>query len=100
LNQDLSFTDNFNAITKTITLTVNASGTPSTTITIPTTTLGSAVSGILLINAVNQTNSAVYPTSAPFVSFTATSSAITITNITGLQANNSYNLTIVILGSS
>lgn len=67
-------------------------------------TLKSKISGISVINAQNNTNVEVYPTSHPFISFTVgtdkgTDKIITIKNITGLQANSKYTLTVEIIGS-
>jgi len=54
-------------------------------------------SGILVIRAQNVTNSSVYPTAAPFISYTPKgNNIITMNNILGLQANNVYKLTIIV----
>ena len=53
------------------------------------------VIGCQVISAINQTNSNIYPVSQPFVSFTQNSTSVTINNITGLQANNTYSIRIV-----
>lgn len=64
-------------------------GTPQIKITV-----NGRIRGINVINAVNQVNSGIYPLSAPYVSFSATSTTLTITNISGLQPNSQYRLTL------
>ena len=51
-------------------------------------------SGAVCINAVNLTTSTNYPTSAPFLSTTISSGLLVVNNISGLQANEKYRLTI------
>lgn len=53
------------------------------------------VIGCLVISAVNQTNTAIYPTSQPFVSFVQNGNSVIINNITGLQADQRYIVRIV-----
>jgi hypothetical protein len=53
------------------------------------------VIGCQVIQAINQTNSNVYPTGAPFITYTQLDQAILINHITGLQANMRYTLRIV-----
>lgn len=54
--------------------------------------------GATVLSAINTTDGTVYPTSHPFITFTTgtNSRVLKILNITGLQANNSYQLTIKI----
>lgn len=52
------------------------------------------IRGLLVLNALNQVNSRIYPTSAPFVSWTINGDILTILNITGLQNNSEYKLTL------
>jgi hypothetical protein len=56
------------------------------------------VRGINVINAVNLGNSSVYPTSLPMVNFTINGAIMTVLNITGLQANSRYKLTLELIG--
>jgi hypothetical protein len=51
-----------------------------------------------VVSASNQTNPGIYPTAAPFVSFTYSGDIVTILNITGLQANSQYSLTLELIG--
>lgn len=53
------------------------------------------VIGCIVLQAINQTNTASYPTGAPFISFTQLDQAILINHITGLQPNQRYTLRIV-----
>jgi hypothetical protein len=53
------------------------------------------VSGCQVIYAANQDNSAIYPTSQPFISFTQNGKTVTINHISGLQSNQRYIVRIV-----
>lgn len=54
------------------------------------------IRGMHVIRAINLTNSAIYPTGAPFVTWNPIGgSLIEIKHITGLQASNKYKLTII-----
>lgn len=84
--------ENINKQAVTVDVTVDASGKPIQT------TNFSAQQGLLgasVIRAQNLTNSAVFPTGQPFVSFTPVQSGLyRVSNITGLQPNNKYRLTL------
>lgn len=98
LSNRLTFTDNFDATVKIFSVTVDANGTPTSTTTIPLNIVNNTTpkaSGSLVIKADNLTNSNVYPTGGVFLSFTQSGNIITITNITGLPANNKFNLSTV-----
>lgn len=90
LNGKVDLRTNIACTVKDIEITVNANGTPlnRTVFTVKNQTV--PVAGITVIFAQNLTNSAVYPTSQPFVSFTPVESGILINNITGLQPNQRY----------
>ena len=62
-------------------------------------TLVSRISGVKVINARNLESSTTYPTSCPFVSYEVGEKLITIRNVTGLQNNSRYELTLEIIGS-
>lgn len=53
-------------------------------------TLTSKILGFNVINAQNLTNSAAYPISAPWLSWTIQGNIITIVQATGIQDNNKY----------
>lgn len=90
----LSLRDNLFCTVKDVELTVNAAGVP---------TVGGSfnldkqaqVIGCQVIYAANQTNSASYPTSAPFVSFIQNGNSVIINHISGLQTNQRYIVRIV-----
>jgi hypothetical protein len=93
-NNGLTFTNNMESTIKTFAVTVNATGTPSSSISI-TKDQTDTILGLIVVKAVNSTSSTVYPSGGVFVSYTETSTAIIITNVTGLQANQQYNVTIL-----
>lgn len=55
------------------------------------------VLGVQVLNAVNINNVNIFPTGAPFVSWTVNSNILRILNITGLQASSQYQLTLDIV---
>lgn len=57
-------------------------------------TLRGRVKAVSVMNAVNLINPNIYPVSAPFISFSSNADIITILNVTGLQANSQYRLTV------
>lgn len=93
-SNQITVTDNLNQQYKTISITVDASGNPVQTTTYKSTLTG-RTQGIIVINAVNTTSSTTYPTSCPFISFIDNSGTVTINNVSGLQANQKYTLTIL-----
>lgn len=60
-------------------------------------TTSGKIRGLNVINALNLVNSTIYPTQAPFVSFTASGTILTINNISGLQSNSQYRLTLELI---
>lgn len=94
LNNRTSLQDNIQCTLKTFNVTVDSSGKPTTTSAFTLTSLGT-LSGIIVLNAVNQTNSTVYPTGTPFISFSVNSNLVSITNIAGLPAGNNFLITVV-----
>lgn len=84
--------ENINKETVTIDVTVDSTGKP-----IQTTNFSSqqGLLGSTVIRAQNLTNSAVFPLGQPFVSFAPIQSTLyRVNNITGLQPNNKYRLTL------
>lgn len=59
--------------------------------------LKNRIIGLNVVRAENLTNSAVYPTNAPFLSWGVSTNIMTILNITGIQDNNKYRLTLEII---
>lgn len=88
--------DNVNCTVKTITAIVDSTGKPTgsgtSSFLINTT---QQISGITVIKVVNSTSTTVYPTGQPFISYSQNSSTITINNIAGLPANNTFQLTLI-----
>ena len=82
-------------ILKTIDITVDSNGTPVLNNKVAVDK--SSIRGTQVINALNLTNTRTYPTQQPYISYTALGGGfIQINNITGLQANNKYRLTIIV----
>jgi cell division protein ZapA (FtsZ GTPase activity inhibitor) len=96
-NKNVSLDDNLYCIVKTITVTVDSTGTPKQTVGFKN-TLSSKIKGLQVINAQNSTDSSIYVNNCPFISFSESSSFININNITGLPANNKFDLTIIAWG--
>lgn len=93
-NGRLSLSENLFCTVKLIDVTVNASGIPTTSTTFSL-DKQAPVTGIQVIYAVNQTNTAIYPTGQPFISFTPTSNGVLINHISGLQANQRYTIRLI-----
>lgn len=96
-NNQITVTDNLNEQYKTITVTVDATGKPTQTLTYKS-SLSTVTQGIVVVKAVNATNSTTYPTGTPFLTWVDNSGTVTISNITNLQANNQYTLTLRAMG--
>lgn len=94
LNNGLTLEDNINCTIKPITLTVDATGKPTQNSAILLNTTNK-VDGCVVLNALNQTNSATFPSGGVFISWSQSGSQLNLNNITGLQANQSYTLTVV-----
>lgn len=94
-NNNITFVDNISATIATFNVTVNGSGVPTQTVTIPLTNNLTKAQGVIVLNAVGTQNVSLLPSSGIFISFSNSSNSITINNIQGLQANNSYSITIL-----
>lgn len=94
LNNRVSLSENIACTVATVEVIVNSSGVPINTTRF---NLSNAqpVIGCDVKRAQNQTNTAVYPTGAPFISYTQFNNTIQIDHVTGLQANQRYLLKIV-----
>ncbi len=95
LNKNLNIDDNFQLIKKDLTVQVDSNGKPTVVLQFKTGLPGSCA-GIQVIKATNQTNSNVYVTSQPFLTFTENSGVLTVNNITGLPANNVFQLRLIL----
>lgn len=96
LNGRLDFS-NINMELINLDVTVDSGGEP-VVITKFKTNLKSNVAGVVCINASNITDPTTYPTSQPFVSIAQNGSIITVKHISGLQANNRYDLRLLSIG--
>lgn len=94
LNNQVTLRDNVSCTVKDITLTVDSNGRPTQGGAFVLDT-NNKVDGVTVLSAANQTNTAVYPTSQPFITGTQNNTTYTINNISGLQANQSYTLRVV-----
>jgi hypothetical protein len=94
-NNNITIADNLASTQAVVTLTVNAAGTPSKTTPVIT-NLSTQCGGVQVIKAVNNTNSSHYPTATPFITFTNSGGNILINNVSGLQASESYTLTMIL----
>lgn len=94
LNNGLTLEDNILGTVATVTAVVDATGTPSKGNRF---TLNSAnkVDGVVVLSAINQTNSGTFPSGAVFISGNQTGTTFNITNITGLQAGQTYAIKLV-----
>lgn len=95
LNNNLTFRDNFSATVKDITVTVDANGKPTSGGSFQLNS-NAKIDGILILSAINQTNSAVYPNSGVFISGAQSGNTYNINNVTGLQAGQSYTLRVIV----
>lgn len=93
LNGKVTLTDNTSSLISTVTVQVDATGKPTTKTTIKKDN-SDKFQGFQVIRAVNLTNSNVFPTATPFLTYTETTTQITIDNISGLPANNLFQLTV------
>jgi len=62
------------------------------------TVLRARYQGCMVINAINLTNSNIYPTSAPSLQTTINGNFVTILNQTGLPPNSQFRLTLILIG--
>jgi hypothetical protein len=97
LNNNVNLANNIYCIQTTLTVTVDAKGNPINSVGFNN-SLATPVIGIQVLNAVANSGSNIYPTGGIFCSFTTNNSAVTVNNITGLPANQSFTLTIVAYG--
>lgn len=79
---------------KTVDITVDSSGKP--TLNAKINVEKNTIRGTQVISAINLSNSGIYPTQQPFISYSILGGGLLqVNNITGLQANNKYRLTII-----
>jgi len=91
LNKEITLRDNIKCTVRDITVTVNASGIPTTPISFKLDTMGK-VEGVIVISAQNLVNSTTYPISGILITGQQVNSLFQVSHITGLQANQPYTL--------
>lgn len=97
INKNLSVNDNLVAFYKDIDLKVNSSGNPILTTQFKN-TLNVKIKTIIIGKAQNLTNPSVYPTAAPFISFIESNQVVIVNNVTGLQEDTNWRLTLLCWG--
>lgn len=90
INGRIEIKSNVACSVRDIEITVNTNGIPVNRTFIPLDNTFTQIIGVTVILAINQTNSSIYPTSQPFVSFTRAENGMIIDHISGLQANQRY----------
>jgi hypothetical protein len=96
MNGNIDF-DNLNQEVTTFSMTVDSSGTPVGNNLFKVTQTN--VAGFIVISAVNRTDGSLFPTSTPFISATRSKLVVKVNNISGLQADNKYDFTVMIIGN-
>jgi hypothetical protein len=91
-NKNITIADNLDQLIKVISVRVNSSGEPTTTLSFKNTLKGK-IQGTQVIRVFNG-----LPTSQPFITFTETNGVVTINHITGLNPNTDYQLVILVIG--
>jgi len=97
--------NNLNQQINTFTISVNASGAPTSPIQFKS-TLATKIQGVICINSVNQTSTIRFPAANPCISFTQNNTLITINNISGLSfvadqtVSDTYQITILSIGTN
>ena len=98
LNKRIDF-KNLNQQYVQVDVSINSAGNLVSPITIKSELNGRAI-GVQVINATNNVDTNVIPTSMPFVQFTINTGIIKILNVSGLQTNSQYKLSLLIIGEN
>lgn len=98
LNSGISLEDNILCTVKDVPVTVDSKGNTTNTANFQLDVPNMRVRGCTVIRAVNTSNNTVFPTGAPFISYTPASSQVTINNVTGLTTGDQWTLTVVAWG--
>lgn len=96
-NNNISLADNTLCDIKEFTVSVDSSGIPKSSLSIPLSKVTKVI-GTEVIFGQNQTNSNIYATGQPFITYTQNGSSLTINQIAGLPADNVFLLRTVIYG--
>jgi archaellum component FlaF (FlaF/FlaG flagellin family) len=99
LNKKLTFVDNFSVTITSFDVTVDNNGIPTrpTQVKLDDSQINSSLSGAIVLSAVGSKNPNLLPTAGVYVSFIKNEGYIIIKNIKGLQPDNPYNITILII---
>lgn len=93
LNGNLN-TDNLLEKSKTFDVELTSTGEPKSLLQFKNPSNVYKIEGIRVIKADNMSNTNIYPTNSPFISFSESAGIITINNITGLSVNYKWRLKI------
>lgn len=96
LSNRLTFEDNFLCTVREVEVTLAASGVPlqRTSFALSNTL---PVKGLQVLSVINKTSASVFPTGAPFISYSQNGNLLYIDHITGLVPNNRYVIRILAL---
>lgn len=99
LNNEITLEDNIACTVKQVTLQVDSTGKPTQggAFTLNNNT---QILGVVVLSAINNSNSNAFVTGAPFITGTQSGTTYTINNITGLQPNVSYILNVMAFESA
>lgn len=61
---------------------------------------GNPILGLIVINATNNTNSSIYPTTGIFCAFQQQTNTVNLLNIQGLPVNTQFTLRLLVLGAN
>lgn len=98
-NNRISKRDNMNCVVKDIVVTVDALGIPTSSTAIALGTIVQKVDGASVDMAINQTSPNIFPSAAPFISFTQNGQTFIVNHIAGLPANNEFLLRVTVWGA-
>ena len=95
MHNNITWTDNFAASIINIAVTVDANGIP-TSDTSFLSKLPSQTQHIFVTRALNTTNPNTYVTGAPFVDWVDNNGTVVVNHVTGLPANSTFTLTMIV----
>ncbi len=91
----VSIRDNINCTVRDVDIVVNSAGVPTSYTNIKLDTPG-RVEGVTVISAVNNDNTALIPTSQPFIAYQMQTTGITVSNVQGISTGTSWKLRVII----
>jgi hypothetical protein len=95
LSRKLTFGDNIQASIKEIDVSIDATGKPIISTTFKLDDPLMKVSGVIILSCTNLNNASSYPSTAPFIFWTQTSTGIQVDNIAGLNIGPTYRLRVL-----